>query len=346
MASFKFSKSMMDKMVSIEISRGSIPPYRVMDRCTTWCGSDLSYLDKVFEAAHEYIDTVKSGDREMPDKSTPMLVFTYYHGFNDILLSFMNATNSYVENSIEISIEEFMENQVFSSAACDNQTILDELHRLAGDETKKMVVEKINADADKTISALVGPFWSCEVNKYGSVSGQDRVHPKAGLLTVRQILEFYTNADGEVDFGHFTQLKDLVNNRSMNFKKRSHWPQRQQHTPRPQQYAPQQHAPQPREWTPNKKWSPPLPQAPSVDQGQLTQLMKMVEQLSKTVETLQTNDAAKQTQIEALKVNDAAKQAQIDAQQAEIDALKEQIDAKTQKQQKIESLQKQLAELL
>ena len=277
----------------------------------------------------------------MPDKNTPMLEFEYCYGFPEIINSFMKAPHSSTRTTMKISIEEFMENRVFSSDACDRQTILDELHRLAGDKIKKMIVEKFNKLADMTISALVGPFWSCAVNGYGSVSGQDRVHPKAGLLTVRQILEFYTNADGEVDFGHFTQLKDVVNNRSMNFKKRNHWPQRQQH------------APQPREWTPRQQWTPPLPQAPSVDQGQLAQLMKMVEQLSKTVETLQTNDAAKQAQIEAQQSQIEAQQVQIEtllandaAKQSEIDALKEQIDAKTQKQQKIESLQKQLAELL
>lgn len=76
---------------------------------------------------------------------------------------------------------------------------------------------------DSTISKLIGPFWKAKKNAYGSISGQDKVHDRAGLITIRQLFEFYTNKDGEIDFGHFETLKDVVNNCSMNSRKRNHW---------------------------------------------------------------------------------------------------------------------------
>jgi hypothetical protein len=292
MATFKFSKNMMDSMEVVV--------------CTSFHSDERPSSIIVSE------DQIKSLAQDiLYPRSYRSLQTPYVCVRHPILQSLAgNTTGKY--HSVAPEAKKFAEDPLLCIANTKQATI---------DE----IIALINKNADMTISSLVGAFWNWIV--------RDRVHPKAGLLTVRQILEFYTTADGEVDFGHFTQLKDAVNNRSMNLKKRSHWPQRQQH-------APQQHAPQPREWTPRQQWSSLPSQASPVDQGQIAQLMKMVEQLSKTVET-------QQAQIEALQINDAAKQAQIDAQQSEIEALKQaQIDAKTQKQQKIESLQKQLAELL
>lgn len=67
----------------------------------------------------------------------------------------------------------------------------------------------------RTISSIIGANWSQTVNYHHTVSGQDRIHSKTALLTFGQIFEFYKNARGVVDFGHFTTLKDLATNCSM-----------------------------------------------------------------------------------------------------------------------------------
>ncbi len=67
----------------------------------------------------------------------------------------------------------------------------------------------------KTISSVLGANWSQHTNSYGTVSGQDRIHPKTGLLTLGQIFDFYTTVDKKLDFQHFTTLKDIAINCSM-----------------------------------------------------------------------------------------------------------------------------------
>lgn len=89
---------------------------------------------------------------------------------------------------------------------------------ISGDIFLQRVLEKADAVLkSSTISSIVGANWSEVVNRYGTVSGQDRIHPKTALLTFGGIFEFYKNEQGVVDFGHFTSLKDLATNCSMSF---------------------------------------------------------------------------------------------------------------------------------
>jgi hypothetical protein len=139
---------------------------------------------------------------------------------------------------------------------------------------KAKTLELVEAKLDLTISAIVGPFWSCTQNAFGSISGQDRVHPKTGLITIRQLLTFYKNADNKVDFAHFTTLKDLATNCSMNLRKGNHWvAEKKPRFERPAQ---------------------------SNNQDQLAQLMKMVEQLNATVSAQQQQINIQQQQINIL----------------------------------------------
>ena len=73
------------------------------------------------------------------------------------------------------------------------------------------------ADLSRTISSYIGSDWT----PYDRHS--DRVHPKAGLLTLQQIVDYYTRPNGELDFDHFDNLKDIATNCSMNLKQKNHW---------------------------------------------------------------------------------------------------------------------------
>lgn len=88
--------------------------------------------------------------------------------------------------------------------------------RLVIDEIMKEVDTLLTpAFKSQTISSVVGPFWSCMTNKFGTVSGQDRIHPETGLLTFGEILNFYKTPSGEFDFKNFTSLKDVATNCSL-----------------------------------------------------------------------------------------------------------------------------------
>lgn len=56
----------------------------------------------------------------------------------------------------------------------------------------------------QTVSALVGSSWDG--------NNKDMLSVDAGLLTLREVLAFYTNDKGQLDTQHCTTLKDLVNN--------------------------------------------------------------------------------------------------------------------------------------
>lgn len=124
-----------------------------------------------------------------------------------------------------------------------------------------LVADVARFDLSRTVSSLVGPTWSwsnweapteadqqlgfgfgwdAEPSRDGPAKAKagssrhrrgqhkpelppDYVSDRAGILTVQQLLEFYRNADGEVDFGPFALLKDAANNCALHLDRRCHW---------------------------------------------------------------------------------------------------------------------------
>ena len=99
-----------------------------------------------------------------------------------------------------------------------------------------------SAVRNKTISSVMGANWSEHRNGFGTISGQDRIHPKTGLMTLGEILDFYMKEDGSYDFKQFTTLKDIANNCSMSKARgvksfHKHEPSRFQKATKPQKQS-------------------------------------------------------------------------------------------------------------
>lgn len=63
-----------------------------------------------------------------------------------------------------------------------------------------------------TIGSIIGPFWTYVVDIYSGTCYKDKVDPNVSLLTINEILDFYTDADGTVRFKRFSTIKDIVVN--------------------------------------------------------------------------------------------------------------------------------------
>jgi len=89
-------------------------------------------------------------------------------------------------------------------------------------------------DLSRTLSSYIGSQWNPAYDHHS-----DRLHPKTGLLTLQQIIDYYTRPNGKLDFDHFTSLKDIATNCSMNIRQENHWKPKRVQPAHPRQQSPQ-----------------------------------------------------------------------------------------------------------
>jgi len=65
----------------------------------------------------------------------------------------------------------------------------------------------------QTITACVGNWWNAS----------DVIDPKTGMLTMGEIVEFFTSPGGELNFGTFTELKDIASYCSIYSEQGNYW---------------------------------------------------------------------------------------------------------------------------
>ncbi len=159
----------------------------------------------------------------------------------------------------------------------------------------------------QTISSIVGANWHQTVNAFGTISGQDRVHPKAGLLTLNDVLVYYKNSSGIIDFEHFTTLKDLVNNVSLNSRRNNKYNSHLKSTA--SAYVPNAAAP---------------PYVPNANSTEIVKLSNLVNANKTSVESLVT-------QLNYLNELNICKDNKINSLNAELLDQKNQIDDLTKK---------------
>ncbi len=92
-------------------------------------------------------------------------------------------------------------------------------------DTMACIVNKANnyttdfkiINLDQTITSVVGFYWNL------GNRGCDIIEPKAGMLTLREIVNFFTDIDGRLCFGPYDNLKDISSYVVYNKEQKNYW---------------------------------------------------------------------------------------------------------------------------